>query len=83
MNSLTVLVQIFLTGRLLKWFGVGLTLALPPVLSLFGFAAMGVMPSLALLAVFQVARRAAELCAHRGLRARSFSPSCAARINIK
>lgn len=58
-NSLTVLVQIFLTGRLLKWFGVGFTLVALPVVSLVGFTAMGLAPSLGLLAVFQVARRAA------------------------
>jgi AAA family ATP:ADP antiporter len=58
-NSITVIIQIFLTGRLLKWFGVGFTLVALPFLSMFGFAAMGVAASLALLAVFQVARRAA------------------------
>src|SRR5213075_3534054 len=55
----TVIIQIFLTGRLLKWFGVGFTLVSLPFLSMVGFAAMGVVPSLGLLAVFQVARRAA------------------------
>ena len=58
-NSITVIIQIFLTGRLLKWFGVGFTLVSLPFLSMVGFAAMGVVPSLGLLAVFQVARRAA------------------------
>jgi ATP:ADP antiporter, AAA family len=58
-NSLTVLIQIFLTGRLLKWFGIAFTLVALPFLSMVGFAAMGVAASLATLAVFQVARRAA------------------------
>jgi AAA family ATP:ADP antiporter len=58
-NSLTLLIQIFLTGRLLKWFGVGFTLVALPVVSMVGFGAMGVAASLAMLAVFQVARRAA------------------------
>lgn len=58
-NSLTLVIQIFLTGRLLKWFGVAFTLVALPFLSLVGFAAMGIAASLALLAVFQVARRAA------------------------
>src|SRR5437588_2084347 len=58
-NSITVLIQIFLTGRLLKWFGVGFTLFALPFISMVGFAAMGVAASLAMLAVFQVARRAA------------------------
>jgi AAA family ATP:ADP antiporter len=58
-NSITVLIQIFLTGRLLKWFGVAFTLIALPFVSMIGFSAMGVAASLALLAVFQVARRAA------------------------
>jgi AAA family ATP:ADP antiporter len=58
-NSITLLIQIFLTGRLLKWFGVAFTLVALPFLSMIGFAAMAVAPSLALLAIFQVARRAA------------------------
>ena len=58
-NSITVLIQIFLTGRLLKWFGVAFTLVSLPIVSLVGFAAMGLAGSLAMLAMFQVARRAA------------------------
>src|SRR6266513_129437 len=58
-NSITVVIQIFLTGRLLKWFGVGFTLVAMPFVSMIGFAAMGIAPSLGLLAVFQVARRVA------------------------
>jgi len=58
-NSITVLIQIFLTGRLLKWFGVAFTLVSLPVVSMIGFGAMGFAASLAMLAVFQVARRAA------------------------
>src|SRR5438477_3769896 len=58
-NSITLLIQIFLTSRLLKWFGVAFTLVSLPFVSLVGFAAMGVAASLVLLAVFQVARRAA------------------------
>lgn len=58
-NSITVGIQMFLTGRLLKWFGVGFTLVAMPFVSMIGFAAMGIAPTLALLAVFQVARRVA------------------------
>src|SRR5215831_2833924 len=58
-NSITVLIQIFLTGRLLKWFGVAFTLIALPFLSMVGFAAMGIAASLAMLAIFQVGRRAA------------------------
>jgi ATP:ADP antiporter, AAA family len=67
-NTLTVLVQLFITGRLLKWLGVGLTLAFLPVLSLFGFLGMGFMPILGLLAVFQVLRRAGNFALTRPAR---------------
>jgi ATP:ADP antiporter, AAA family len=58
-NTITVLIQIFLTGRLMKWFGVGITLVLMPLLSAVGFAAIGFAPILTVLATFQILRRAA------------------------
>jgi AAA family ATP:ADP antiporter len=58
-NTITVLIQIFLTGRFLKWFGIAFTLTALPFLSMLGFGAMAIAPSLALLALFQVIRRAA------------------------
>ncbi len=67
-NVLTVVMQIFLTGRLLKWLGVGATLALLPIVSLAGFVAMAAAPSLALLAAFQVARRAVNYAVSRPAR---------------
>jgi AAA family ATP:ADP antiporter len=57
-NSITLVIQIFLTGRLVKWFGLGFTLVAMPAVSLIGFGAMGLAPSLQLLAIFQVVRRA-------------------------
>src|SRR5256886_6716521 len=58
-NSITLFIQVFLTGRFLKWFGVAFTLTALPLLSMLGFTAMAVAPSLAMLAFFQVMRRAA------------------------
>src|SRR6266498_1060284 len=58
-NTITVLIQIFLTGRLMKWFGVGITLVLMPLLNAVGFAAIGFAPVLTVLATFQILRRAA------------------------
>jgi AAA family ATP:ADP antiporter len=57
-NSLTLLIQLFLTSRFLKWFGVGFTLVLMPALSGIGFLTIGYAPILIALAVFQVVRRA-------------------------
>src|SRR5437773_497143 len=67
-NTLTLLLQIFVTGRLMKFLGVTVTLLFMPVLSLFGFAAMGLLPVLAVLAVFQVARRASTFAFMRPAR---------------
>ena len=67
-NTLTLLLQIFLTGRLMKFLGVTVTLLFMPVLSLFGFTAMGLAPVLTVLAVFQVARRASTFAFMRPAR---------------
>ena len=56
--TLTLLTQLFLTGRIMKRFGVGLTLALLPILSMAGFLALGAAPVFAVFVVFQVIRRA-------------------------
>ncbi|HEX4639533.1 MAG TPA: MFS transporter [Chthoniobacterales bacterium] len=57
-NCITLGIQIFLTGRFLKWFGVAFTLTALPFLSMLGFGAMAIAPSLGMLALFQVIRRA-------------------------
>jgi AAA family ATP:ADP antiporter len=59
-QSLTVLAQLFLTGRILRWLGVAFTLAIMPVLSLVGFTALGTWETLAVFVGFQVVRRAGE-----------------------
>jgi AAA family ATP:ADP antiporter len=72
-NVLTIIVQLFLTGRLLKWLGVGVTLAILPALSLVGFASMGVAPTLVLLVVFLTLRRAANFAVARPARETLFT----------
>jgi AAA family ATP:ADP antiporter len=57
-NSITLAIQVFLTGRFLKWFGIAFTLTALPFLSMLGFGAMAIAPSLGMLALFQVIRRA-------------------------
>jgi len=50
-NVLTLVTQIFLTGRILRWFGVGMALALLPAMTMLGFgllAAQGRFRSFAL-----------------------------------
>jgi AAA family ATP:ADP antiporter len=64
-NILTIVVQVFLTGRLLKWLGVGLTLAVLPLINIIGFTTMGMLPIISLLAVFQTLRRAGDYAVAR------------------
>ena len=67
-NTATLIMQIFVTGRLMKYLGVTVTLVAMPALSLFGFAAIGYQPVLSTLAFFQVARRAAAFAFMRPAR---------------
>lgn len=67
-NVLTLFTQLFLTGRLIKRLGVGLTLALVPLLSLVGFGVLGAFPAFAVLVAFQVLRRAGEFAVSRPTR---------------
>lgn len=55
---LTVFAQLFLTGRVIKWLGVGVTLSILPVLSIVGFSTLGMWPTLAAFVAFNVLRRA-------------------------
>ena len=64
-NLLTVTIQLFATGRILRFLGVAAGLAVLPVLSLLGFAGLGVAPTLAVLAVFQVLRRTSNYAVSR------------------
>jgi AAA family ATP:ADP antiporter len=54
---LTVVTQLFLTGRILRWFGLAVGLALLPAVSILGFGALGAMPAFATVALFTVLRR--------------------------
>ena len=67
-NTLTLLIQIFLTGRLVKWLGLAATLALIPVLLAIGFVLLGFAPVLAVLVVVQVIRRAGNYAVMRPAR---------------
>ncbi len=73
-NAITLLLQTGLTGRLLTRLGVGGTLALLPALSVAGFAALGLAPSLPLLVLFLVARRAGNFALARPARELLFVP---------
>ena len=67
-NTLTIFGQLLITGRLLKWFGVGVTLAFLPMLSMLGFIGMGFWPVIGVLAALQVMRRAGNFAITRPAR---------------
>jgi len=56
-NILTVVFQVYLTARIVKWLGVGLTLALLPLATALGFVAFYFYPTIAVLVVVQVIYR--------------------------
>jgi AAA family ATP:ADP antiporter len=57
-QTLTVLTQIFFTGRIIRWLGLAVTLAFLPLLTIVGFGALGLVPTFAALSIFIVLRRA-------------------------
>jgi AAA family ATP:ADP antiporter len=67
-NVLTLGAQLFLTGRVLRWIGVALTLAFLPLLSIFGFSALALTPTIAVLIIYQVIRRAGNFAFARPTR---------------
>jgi AAA family ATP:ADP antiporter len=67
-NSLTILIQVLATGRLVRWLGLGATLALVPLLLAAGFLVLGFAPVLAVLVVVQVVRRAGNYAIMRPAR---------------
>ena len=59
-NALTLVCQLFVVNRLIRYFGVGFALVLLPAVSIAGFLLIGLLPTLAVLVAFQVLRRAGE-----------------------
>ena len=57
-NSLAIVTALFATSRLATKFGLAVTLALVPVILVFGWLAVAVAPGLALLIGLQITRRA-------------------------
>jgi AAA family ATP:ADP antiporter len=73
-NALTLVLQLFLTGRLMARLGVGLTLAALPLVSIIGFLGLGLVPVLGAVVVFTVARRVTNFALSRPARETLFVP---------
>jgi AAA family ATP:ADP antiporter len=67
-NILSLVVQLFFTGRILVLLGVALALAFLPLLTVIGFGALAFAPTLGAVAVFQVLRRAGDYAIARPTR---------------
>ncbi len=67
-NALTVLLQVLVTGRLVRALGVAGTLALLPAALALGLLGIAVAPVLAVIVVVQVVRRAGEYAVTRPAR---------------
>ena len=67
-NTLTLLLQLFVTGRLVKKLGLGAVLAMIPLLLSIGFLILGLFPVLPVLVAVQVLRRAGNYAIMRPAR---------------
>jgi ATP:ADP antiporter, AAA family len=67
-NVLTLVVQLLFTARIVLLLGVALTLAVLPALTIVGFGALALVPTVLAIAVFQVIRRAADYAVARPAR---------------
>ncbi|MCC7282735.1 MAG: MFS transporter [Acetobacteraceae bacterium] len=67
-NVLTIVFQLFLTGRLTAWLGVTAMLCALPLFSVAGFAALAAQPTVAVFVVVQVARRVSNFALARPTR---------------
>ncbi len=64
-SVLTVAVQLFLTGRLVKWLGLGAVVSFLPLVTLAGFALFAWAPTVTMLVGFQIVRRVANFAVTR------------------
>jgi ATP:ADP antiporter, AAA family len=72
-NALTLLIQVFAFGALIQRLGVLPLLVSMPLLSVFGFIALAVVPGLWVLVVFGVLRRAGEYAVSKPARETLFN----------
>jgi len=67
-NILTLFTQGFLAAHILRWLGIGFSLALLPALVLLGFVGLGTYPLLAVLVILQVLYRSGRYAISRPAR---------------
>lgn len=67
-NVIALLVQTLLTGRIIRWLGLALSLSVLPAVTVAGFMLVGLMPTMAVIVGFHVLRRAGEFALARPAR---------------
>ncbi|EJL93177.1 NTP/NDP exchange transporter [Pantoea sp. GM01] len=72
-NGITLVIQLFLTGRIIAWIGIAFTLCAMPLLSILGFSGLAAFPSIGIFIVFQVARSVSNYALTRPAREVLFS----------
>ncbi len=72
-QTLTVVIQLLLTGRLMRLLGVGALLAAAPLVTIIGFAALLAAPTLAVVSVFEATRRASNFALSKPARETLFT----------
>jgi AAA family ATP:ADP antiporter len=72
-NVLTLMTELFATGWLVQAFGVAAALSLLPAMAVVGFGVLGVAPTIGVLMVFQVLRRAGHFAVARPAREMLFT----------
>lgn len=55
-NGITLVIQLFLTGRIIAWIGIAFTLCAMPLLSIVGFSGLAAFPGIGIFIIFQVTR---------------------------
>lgn len=67
-NVLALVTQLFLTGRIVRWFGIGIALAFLPAVGILGFGLLGVWPVLAAVMTLDILRRSVNFAFQRPAR---------------
>jgi ATP:ADP antiporter, AAA family len=72
-NTLTLVSQLFVTSRIVTRFGLAIALAIVPALTVIGFVFLAIAPTVAVLASFQILRRAGDFAISRPAREMLFA----------
>jgi AAA family ATP:ADP antiporter len=67
-NIATLVIELFFTARIMRWLGVGATLALLPAITMLAFGALALLPTVAALMAVQVVRRSSDYAIARPTR---------------